>query len=363
MVKVLFILKRREDYNPIAHSAVGLSTGLYNSASFMSNMLNDAGVESVLEVAVDNNCIDRLVTLHKPTHVIIEALWVVPSKFAVLTRLHPTVKWIIRLHSELPFLAGEGMAFDWIGDYIKFPELSIGVNAPRMMSEVRTYLATMTDHSTEETEDRVFYMPNYYPQEYTTKNQGITNIYRGKQHWIDISCFGAVRPLKNHMVQAVAAIKFANKRGLQLRFHINGGRIEMKGDPVMNNLRGMFQQLSDYGHQLITHEWRPRDEFLKLCATIDIGMQCNFSETFNIVSADLISQGVPVLGCREIPWSTRFFDAQPTESDDIAAKLDRIYRFPSINVWLNQRGLTKYTNQSKNIWIDYFKDQDNEQIT
>ena len=77
--KVLFILKRREDYNAVEHSPQGLSTGLYNSASFMKNMLVNAGIDAELEVAIDNNDIDRLVTLHKPTHVIIEALWVVPA--------------------------------------------------------------------------------------------------------------------------------------------------------------------------------------------------------------------------------------------------------------------------------------------
>ena len=110
--KILFILKRREDYNGIIHSHVGLSTGLFNSASFMNDMLNDAGVESKLVVVEDNNRIDSEVYKYKPTHVIIEALWVVPSKFAILADLHPTVKWIVRLHSELPFLANEGIALD-----------------------------------------------------------------------------------------------------------------------------------------------------------------------------------------------------------------------------------------------------------
>lgn len=356
--KILLILKRREDYNAVVHDSRGLSTGLYNSASFISEMLNSIGIESVVEVAIDNNCIDRLVQLHNPTHVIIEAMWVVPSKFSVLTRLHPTVKWIIRLHSEMPFLAGEGMAFDWLGDYIKFPQLSIGVNAPRMLNEIRTYLSTMSNYSSKEIEDQVFYLPNFYPQEYKTKKHGITNIYRGKKHWIDICCFGAVRPLKNHMVQATAAVKFANKRGLQLKFHINGGRNEMNGDPVMNNLRGMFQHLSEYGHQLIAHEWTDRNEFLKLCATMDVGMQCNFSETFNIVSADLISQGIPILGSREIPWACHWFNAQPTESDEIADKLELIYKFPSVNTWLNQRRLTHYTSQTRKTWIKYIKGQE-----
>ena len=112
MSKVLFILKRREDYNSEIHSNIGLSTGLYNSANFMNEMLQSCNIESNLEVAIDNNCIDRLVNKHKPTHVIIEALWVVPQKFAILCKLHPKVKWIIRLHSEMPFMAGEGMAMD-----------------------------------------------------------------------------------------------------------------------------------------------------------------------------------------------------------------------------------------------------------
>ena len=139
MSKVLFILKRREDFNPLKHTKIGLSTGLYNSASFVNKMLNESGIQSELEVVIDNNCIDREVHKHRPTHVIIEALWVVPSKFAVLCKLHPNVKWIISLHSEMPFLAGEGMALDWVGDYGAFPNLIIGVNAPRALDEVKLF--------------------------------------------------------------------------------------------------------------------------------------------------------------------------------------------------------------------------------
>jgi len=348
--RVLFILKRREDYNPIKHSPTGLSTGLFNSASFVDNMLKDMGIESNMEVAIDNNCIDRLVQKHKPTHVIIEALWVVPSKFAVLCKLHPTVRWIIRLHSEMPFMAGEGMAMDWLGDYATYKNIDIGVNAPRMLDEVQTYLKVAKGWTDAQTKQRVFYMPNFYPQDYSTKTLDKS------KYWVDVACFGAVRPLKNHMLQAVAALKFAQHVGKQLRFHINVGRIEMKGDPALNNLRGFFQHLSDSGHQMIGHEWRPREGFLDLCKEMDIGLQCNFSETFNIVSADLISQGVPVVGSYEIPWATRWFNARPAESDEIADAMISTYDHPSLNVWLNQRNLTKYTNKTKKIWSKIFKE-------
>jgi hypothetical protein len=313
-------------------------------------MLEDLDVDSAMEVAVDNNCIDRLVNQHKPTHVIIEALWVVPSKFAVLTKLHPTVKWIIRLHSEMPFMAGEGMAMDWLGDYVTYKNVDIGVNAPRMLDEIKTYLRLAKGWSGHMADCRVYYMPNFYPQEYTTKP-----MYKNK-HWVDVACFGAVRPLKNHMLQAVAALKFARRINKQLRFHINVGRIEMKGDPVLNNLRGFFQHLHDQGHQMIGHEWRQRDDFLDLCRQMDIGLQCNFSETFNIVSADLISQGVPIVGSYEIPWASPWFNARPAESNEIANSMIRTYKHPSVNVWLNQRNLTKYTNKTKKIWSKLFKE-------
>jgi len=140
MSKVLFILKRREDYNAEKHTKIGLTTGLYNSANFMNVMLNECGIESNLEVVIDNNCIDREVTKYKPDYCIIEAVWVIPSKFHILQKLHPNVKWIIRIHSEMPFMANEGMALGWFGDYVLYDNVILAANAPRMLRELRQFI-------------------------------------------------------------------------------------------------------------------------------------------------------------------------------------------------------------------------------
>jgi hypothetical protein len=347
---ILFILKRREDYNDIVHNPKGLSTGLFNSASFMVDMLNKAGVTANIEVAIDNNCIDRLVTKYKPTHVVIEALWVVPSKFAVLTALHPTVKWVVRLHSEMPFMAGEGMAMDWIADYLSYPQISVGVNAPRMLDEIRAYARIKYSWAKQETNNRVVYLPNYYPQSYWS----VKGIVR-KLDTVDVGCFGAIRLLKNHLLQAYGALKFAESVNKKLRFHINIGRNEMKGEPVFHNLKAMFMQLAGTGHELVMHEWTPREQFLELCRNMDVGMQCNFSETFNIVGADLISQGVPLVATKEVPWASCLFNADPNSSDSISKALRNSYYLPGLNVRINQHNLTKYTNKTEKIWIKYFK--------
>jgi hypothetical protein len=347
---ILFLLKRREDYSAEKHSKHGLSTGLYNSAKFVSDMLRTEGYKSNMEVAIDNNCIDRLVTQHKPDIVVIEALWVVPSKFDVLTKLHPKVKWIVRLHSEMPFMAGEGIAMGWLAGFLSYPQVSIGVNAPRMTDEIRTYARLLRVPITS-VEKRVVYLPNYYPQEMQRKKYKLKD-----DGYVDIGCFGAVRLLKNHLVQAFGALKFARRIDRKLRFHINAGRIEMQGDPVAHNLVGLFGSIADSGHQLVSHEWCPREDFLKVCASMDIGMQCNFSETFNIVGADFISQGVPLVGTAEIPWSTCFGNADPNDSDDIGETLEQTHDWPQLNVWCNQRNLIGYTNKTKRVWTRFLNE-------
>lgn len=350
--RVLFILKRREDFSAPLHSAhKSLSTGLYNSAKLVDQMLTDAGVDSHLEVVVDNNDIDRVIVQHRPTHAIVEALWCVPSKFSVLTKLHPTVTWIVRLHSEMPFLANEGIAMDWVADYARYPQVKIGINSPRLLREIGVYLAAVLNLDASQVAEKLIYMPNFYEQEYVSKPFVL------KDNTINISCFGAVRPMKNQLLQAVAALEFAEENDLKLRFHINGNRLEMKGEPVLHNMKAMFEHLSDRGHELVQHAWAPREEFLEICASMDIGMQISFSETFNIVGADLISQGVPLVGSDEIPWAPFEWCANPVSSLSMVEKLQKTLGAPDRNVWAHQQKLTAYTNQTRDTWVKYFGEQ------
>ena len=346
--KVLFILKRKSSYaaqDP--NNPIGLSTGLYNSATFVSDMLNDSGFESVTEIANDNNDIDRLVTKHRPTHVIIEALWVVPEKFGVLTRLHPTVNWIVRLHSETPFIANEGIAMKWIGDYVSYRNVSISCNSLRMYNEVSNYIATSKQWCQLLVANKVIYLPNYYPL-------AVSKRPKFKKDKLDISCFGAIRPLKNHLMQAMAAVQFGDLIDCPIRFHINSGRIEGRGEPILSNLIEMFKHLEGSGHELVMHSWQDHAEFKELCSYMDIGMQVSFSETFNIVAADMLSAGVPLVTSAEIPWASKISVASPTEIDTIVEKLTLAYSFPRLNVWLNKRKLKKYLRKSRMYWIEYF---------
>jgi hypothetical protein len=333
--KVLFILKKRQS----SHTGyASVSSGLLNSARFVSDMLNKNGIESNLVEVQDNNCIDREVSKYRPTHVVIEALWVVPSKFEVLTKLHPNVQWIIRLHSDISFLANEGIAIEWIYEYLKYDNVKISAND----WETNFNFELLTNKE-------FVYLPNYYPV-------GFLNINHPKPFFrkvLNVGCFGAVRPLKNQLIQAVAAIDFADTYKKKLRFHINTQRIEGRGEPVLKNLRELFK--NNPRHELIEHGWLSHNEFIDLVQRMDIGLQVSFSETFNIVSADFVNNNIPVVTSNEVDWVNPVFYANPSKVESIVSKMKRAL-FSSVFKlnFLNKISLWYYSFKSEKIWTKYF---------
>ena len=351
MKKILFILKERFDYgSDTTTGQVNFATGLLNSTQYVVDMLNKNGVEAKLVVVKDNNSIDKEVTAYRPTDVIIEALWVVPAKFKQLSTIHPSVKWYVHLHSDLPFLANEGVAMEWIAAYIKNPSVMVIVNSKRLFRELRFILRFKQDVDDDTTDDNLVYLPNYYPTTVLPKKD-----YAFSSDELNIACFGAIRPMKNQLIQAIAAVMFAEKVKKKVVFHINSSRVEQKGESVLKNIQNFFESVKDRGHILVEHSWYTREEFVALCGTMDIGMQCSFSETFNIVCADLVSQGVPTIGTTEIQWLSNIYTANPNDTSDITEVLYKTFRVGKRNVEANFKGLVKHSEKAENIWVSYFK--------
>lgn len=334
--KVLFVLKNEPDYS---YGYGGKkSSGLYNSALFVSNMLNASGVVSQVSIVADNNDIDHEVFVFKPTHVIIEALWVVPSKFAILRKLHPNVIWIVRIHSEIPFLALDGIAVDWIKQYVQLPNVFVATNSLRTKSDLEIVAGA-----------DIVYLPNYYPLGFLAPKK--TNIQKS----INIGCFGAVRPFKNQLTQAIAAYGYAERNKLALTFHINSSRIEQNGDNVLKNVRALF---AGSPYSLVEHTWFDHAAFLTALQALDLVMTVSFTETFSIVTADAVSQGIPIVTSPEVNWTNEAIQADPTSIVDIQAKIAKALKpmfFKNIAA-SNQKRLAAYSNNSKDIWLDYLDD-------
>jgi hypothetical protein len=338
--RILFICKNRQlVYGEPGDYGVNTASGLRTSVGFSVELLRQAGYAAEAVDVIDNNCIDREVTRFRPTHVIIEALWVVPEKFAVLARLHPHVRWFVRLHSELPFLAREGMSMGWIQSYVDSGLVKIAPNSERLYDELGALYGY----------DNVVLLPNYYPMSRPRER------FVAEYSDIHISCFGAIRLLKNHLTQAVAAIEFARKLGKYLHFHINVGRTDKQADPVLKNLRALFAATPDAS--LREHQWMPHKRFRYVVGLMDIGMQVSLSETFNIVAADQVDAGVPVVVSPEISWTSRFFQADPNSVSDIVRVLGRAWKWRRHSILhdLNRQGLARHNRWSAKKWLAFLK--------
>ena len=84
-----------------------------------------------------------------------------------------------------------------------------------------------------------------------------------------IGCFGALRPFKNHLQQALWAIKFSKNINRKLEFHINASEKD-ENNSVLLNLRAV---LTNSGNRLVEHSWMPHPEFLNLVKSMDMGLQ------------------------------------------------------------------------------------------
>lgn len=333
-MRILFITKINTNYDFVSYCKK--SSGLFNSTRFIVESLRARGVHAHIVEVIDNNCIDREVTKYRPDIVIIEALWVVPEKFPILKRLHPTVKWFCHLHSHMPFLALEGNSMGWIHRYAK-QDIGLIANSPESYQALRAVL----------TEKELIFLPNVYiscPMRFNPKDSDEINV----------ACFGAIRPLKNHLLQALAAIQFAKEIGKKLKFHINSSRVETGGAPVLTNLVQLFEDTRNTF--LVKTKWNEPDEFLELLHNkIDIGMQVSLTETFNVVSADYVTAGVPIVVSKEVKWASDWCKAQDDSLPDIVRIMHRVHESKLLVRW-NQYLLREYSERAQCKWYDFVRE-------
>lgn len=336
-MRALFILKKNSTYSFTHYCR--RSSGLWNSTKFIVDGLKSSGIHAEIIEVIDANDIDREVTNFNPDLVVIEALWVTPTKMKEIIglRRHNLRRFAVHMHSGLPFLALEGCAVEWILEYARLG-VEIIANSRETTDAYRTIVC----------DERVVFLPNVYPTKFDKP------VCRKIKSHIDIGCFGAIRPMKNQLAQAIAAIEFANLKGKLLRFHINGSRIETGGDPALKNLRKLFEKSKV--HTLVEHPWMEPEDFIKfLHENIDISLQVSMSETFNVVTADAVAAGIPIVVSKEVAWASRFSQAKVGDVSDIVSKMNRSWKFRHFVRW-NQFLLRRHSCVALEMWNLWVRD-------
>ena len=336
-MRVLFVLKDRF-YNK-THSK---SYGLINSSIQVAKYLESIGCTCKVVQVIDANYIDKEVFEFKPDVVIIEALWVTGDKMKELIEIkrYKNIRWVIRVHSDIGFLSAETLAIKYINDYISLGKENLFVSC--------NYYE-FNDHLSKSLFYPFVYLPNIIDIKLHHKKKEYSS-------YIDVGCFGSLRILKNQCYQAMCAIDAANKLKKILRFHVTVD-VDISNpimNPVLKNLEELFENSP---HKLVKHLWLEQDDFQHLIKKMDIGMQLSYTESFNIVSADFVNGGVPIVVSDSIRWMPWFLKTSTVKYDKTIRKIIRIYkwRYWKLLTWWSRRNLIIYNEDAKLEWVRFLR--------
>lgn len=341
--RILFLLKKDVD----SAGGAGSKAGLFNAANFIADYLsNNQGVQAFVDTTVDGNTITQNIKKFQPNVVVLEAIWCPPYKITQLVSVYPEIQWVVRVHSKIPFLANEGMAIDWLEQYSKIKNTTIAFNSKAATSDFNKLGYES------------IYLPNiYYPKPcegiYDDIDEGM-QLAKDGHAVLNVGCFGALRPMKNHLNQAIAAIEYANQHNKKLLFHINVGQDAHGGEEILKNLRALFNT-SDVKHSLVEWPWYDHNKFRHLISKMHFGMQVSLSESFNLVTADFVNMEVPIVASKDIDWMPMVFRADPTSTDDIREKIKAALLFPKLSRYTNSHYLEIYNKLAEEVWSLFLK--------
>lgn len=286
-------------------SCVGLNVAGYTTAS----VLKENGVNvSVFPVRHNVDVIKSIDDYkkehgHDLTHVVISAPWLTVFDLKAILNRYPKIKFVILSHSNVGFLQADPWGVDLLRHYIEltktYSNLEVGGNSFKFVA----WLDIAYRYNS-------ILLPNLYPL-------GDRPVLKHHHHHpvVKIGIFGAPRAEKNLMTAAAAAIVIQRELGVPVEVHLNTGG-EAQKSRVVDAIEQMYKNLD--GLTLIEHNWMYWNDFIKLIADMDIMLQPSYTESFNMVTADGISVGVPTVVSEAIYWAPNSWKAEVDDALDIA---------------------------------------------
>ena len=166
---------------------------------------------------------------------------------------------------------------------------------------------------------------------------------------IKIGAFGAVRPEKNFMTAAAAAVLIHRWTGAPVELHMSSGG-EGDGGRTAPAIDQMAEGLG--GVTVVRHHWMFWDQFIKLVAQMDLLIQVSYTESFNMVTADGISQGVPSVVSSAIYWAPTQWRADADDATDVARVGMRLLRGGGERT-MGFRALRRHNAKSYRYWLEF----------
>jgi glycosyltransferase involved in cell wall biosynthesis len=316
-------------------SCVGLNVAGYATAK----VLNASGIKTtVFPVRHNVDLVDAIEKYnrehkHPLTHVVISAPWLSLYDLEQILKHFRTIKFAVLSHSNVGFLQADFDGVKLLREYQKLSRRHRNFRVGGNSKKFSAWLTAATSH-------KALLLPNLYP---------LPHIRPNKPYWggtIKVGAFGAVRPYKNFMTAAGAAIALQHFTGSKVEFHMSSGGEE--GDT--RAIEQLFQDIP--GVRLIKHPWTLWHDFIQLIASMDVLMQPSFTESFNMITADGISVGVPSVVSTAINWAPASWVADSDNALSVCSVAIRLL----VNSESRGEGydaLKKHNEASLDYWFDF----------
>lgn len=342
-VRTVFTYKNFAAFRGISHIGLGVSCSMTARALWRQGfhtdvwpIVNPADIER--RIREDQNHSQNVRLAYTPlSHVVIAAPWIPSADLYNLLVSYPSINFVVICHSDVGFLQADPGAIarlkEMAGLANSVHNFTVAGNNERFVRWAKAAIS-----------HKFKFLPNLYDVS-TFVNH--SRRHHGYDRQVRIGCFGANRPLKNMVTAAAAALQIAHQRRVDVEFFVSSGRQEGGHD-----IRPIEEMLRGHRTKLVFAPWSIWPDFVKMVGTMDLLLQPSYTESFNMVTADGISQAVPSAVSQTIDWVPPNWIARADDSYDIA-KTGMALLDDTDAGYEGQEALRNYVEEGTGVWSNF----------
>ncbi len=281
-------------------SHIGLGVAAINTAK----VLRREGIATDVWPILSSSDLRAKLIASPSEQVIISAPWIPTVELQALAMDFPNTRFAVNCHSNVGFLQADRNGVKLMRETMELelgtPNVHLAGNSRRFCHWVKSAFGSSCA-----------YLPNLY-----WLQGGAVRQLPWVAGTLRVGVFGATRPLKNLMSAAGAALEIARHLRAPLELWLSGGRTEGGGETVLGAVREMLSGLPGVTLQL--NGWQSWPNFRKTVGHMHLLLQPSYTESFNMVTADGVAEGVPSVVSSAIDWAPEDWKADVDDVLDIA---------------------------------------------
>ncbi len=298
-MRVILAYKNFAASRNISH--IGLGVAAINTAKVLRQEAVNTEVWPILSAAD----LDAKLAQASVDHVVISAPWIPTTDLQELCIRYPNTQFAVNCHSNVGFLQADRSGVKLLREAM---ELELGNSNFHLAGNSRRFCEWLN----EAFGAPCVFLPNLY---FLSEQQACSSrVFAGGT--LRVGVFGATRPLKNLMSAAGAALEMSRGLRVPLELWMSAGRAEGGGETVMAAVKEMLLNLPHV--TLMLNGWQSWPKFRKVVSHMHLLLQPSYTESFNMVTADGIAEGVPSVVSRAIDWAPEYWKADVDDVLDIA---------------------------------------------